>query len=1039
MTYWRVPWREGLPDGAYERLLDDGLATALAEAQSSGRHVKTRDVADGLLAAHLARAIHDAALLAFGSSKSNSEANVSLARSVLSLLQKGGAALDNAELQLGSKLLEAVWSSRIGMPTNEPSTPLDSLVGTKLIVNRRDENVLASLASEFDSADEIDLLCSFIKRSGVRKILEKVKAFTQAGRRMRVLSTTYLGASEAEALAELVRQGVEVKLSYDEETTRLHAKAWLFRRKSGFHTAYVGSSNLSHAAVTDGLEWNVRLTSVDSPQVIDRFSTIFQSYWDDPSAGFEQFDETRAIRALRSARQRGFGGAGLPEPRAAYELQPFLHQKRILDALTEARALGRQRNLIVAATGTGKTMVAAFDFARLFKSKQVGSLLFVAHRDEILEQSRRAFRDIANVDAELLTGTKKPSQDRFLFATNLTLDARREKGLLAPQAWDYVVIDEVHHAAAATYEELLKFLKPKFLLGLTATPERADGQSILQFFDRPPAADLRIWDAIDDQLLVPFSYFAVDDALIDLRQLQWKRGYGEKELTERILSAKDAWVEQIIRAMRAHLIDDQAMRALAFCVGREHADYVAARLCAHGIPARAITHGNVTPEARAEAIRALRSDAPDRPRVLCVVDVFNEGVDIPEVDTILMLRPTDSATIFLQQLGRGLRKSNGKDSLTVLDFVAHQHERFRIDRRYAAMLGLSRPDLRRAVREGFPQLPSGCVIRLEAKAQKQVLDAIRRSIGSDTKRLIEAVKETPERSLSEFLEDCELEPSELYGERRNWTSLREAAGLSIPPLAEGERDALAELQHLVHVDDERRLKLWARLAEGPSLPLSNEAERRLARMLFAVLYGPSQASDLDALRPTWVAHVSLRQELRELVEILSARSNLLPQAFDIEESVPLVGHARYLTEEIAAAFDLRGPKGLLYRPQVGVVRQAFRDLLLVTIDKSSKSKTPHLQYEDRALSPTQFQWQSQGNTGQAEDDGRRHWDHLSMKVVPHLFVREQGKDDRGLAVAYCWLGPVRHLRHEGERPITVTWQLEGAMPERLYRDLRPAV
>ncbi|MBC7172740.1 MAG: DUF3427 domain-containing protein, partial [Polyangiaceae bacterium] len=480
-------------------------------------------------------------------------------------------------------------------------------------------------------------------------------------------------------------------------------------------------------------------------------------------------------------------------------------------------------------------------------------------------------------------------------------------------------------------------------------------------------------------------------------------------------------------------------RALAFCVDTRHAKYVAERLSARGIPAQAVTHQELDPSERRPVIEALRGHATDRPRVLCAVDVFNEGVDIPEVDTLLLLRPTESPTVFLQQLGRGLRRAHGKDSLTVLDFVAIQHEEFRLDRGYAALLGLSRPELKRAVETGFPYLPSGCTIRLGELTQRQVLSAIRRSLGANEKKLVEAVRDAgQDAGLGDFLEAYDLDLADLYAKSRSWMLLRRAAGLRGPEIDEGEEDALRQVQRLIHADDERRLALWRRLAEDPDARLENEAEARLARMLFGILYGLAEGTDVDALRPRWRRHPSLRAEVRELVDVLAARSALLPRELPLEADVPLVGHAHYLTDELVAAFDVRSKDGKLYLPQQGVIRRPGYDLLLVTIDKSTKSKTPHLQYEDRALSPTEFQWQSQAGTTLDSKDGQRHVAHRERDVTPVLFVREKAKDARGVAVPYVYLGPCEHVSHEGERPITIRWRLGVGMPERLYLELKPA-
>jgi hypothetical protein len=604
-----------------------------------------------------------------------------------------------------------------------------------------------------------------------------------------------------------------------------------------------------------------------------------------------------------------------------------------------------------------------------------------------------------------------------------------------------VIVDGVHHAAAETYERLLTTLKPKELLGLTATPERTDGLDIGRYFERPWAAELRVWDAIERQILVPFNYFGVDLENVDV-SAAWERGRYKVGALSQILTGAHIWVDQVVRSLDRYVCDAGAMRSLAFCVDQAHAHFVAERLNAAKIPAVALT-ANDGWEKRSEVVRHFGSDASDRPRVLCVVDLFNEGVDIPAVDTLLMLRPTESATLFIQQLGRGLRRTEGKGCLTVLDYVAIQHKDFRFEDRYRVLLGLGRKQLKEGLKEGFARLPSGCAVQLEPSAMKQVLRRLDASLERSTASLSRRLSQLPaSTTLRGFLDAEGLGLADLYRNNRSWTALQRAAGRAMPTLSSGEEAVLENLQALVHVDDLERLSVLRELATGTCAP-TDEFTRRRVRMALTVLFDRKSAGDLDARLQDLRAMPSVRAELVELVDALTPVTRLVDVCAKLPEHIPLRLHASYLTEEIAAAFDLRTVDGGVQLPQAGVVKADHgnwkADLLLVKLDKSASSKVPHLQYEDYATSPTRFHWESQATTHQSDARGQRHIDHVALGVTPLLFVRETGKDERGLALPYRFLGPVRCIHHEGERPIRVDWELDTPMPAAILTRARVAV
>ena len=691
------------------------------------------------------------------------------------------------------------------------AVPLIPLLDTTLLTHASGEPTLWSqLQSEIESADAIDVVVAFIRRSGIRPLLDSLRRHCEAGRRLRVLTTTYTDSTERSAVDQLVDLGADVRISYDTSTTRLHAKAWVFHRESGFSTAYVGSSNLTHSAQVTGLEWNVRVSAARNPDVIAKFAAVFESYWS--GGDFVPYDPTE----FDSERARtGRTDAGPQVILSPIELRPHPFQERLLELLELSRQRGHHRNLLVAATGTGKTVMAALDYGTLRERLPRSRLLFIAHREEILDQSLATFR-YALRDAsfgEKWVGGARPTRFDHVFASIQSLHAA-DLDALAADHFDVVIVDEFHHAAAASYQRILDHVAPVELLGLTATPERSDGLPILHWFDDRIAAELRLWDAIDQQHLSPFLYFGIHDG-VDLRQIPWRRGRGyDIDALSATYTSSDAWARLVVQQVDEHA-DTSTMRALGFCVSIQHARFMADHFRRHGIAAVAIWGDSPRPEREA----ALRDLAAGRVRVVFSVDLFNEGVDVPDVDTILMLRPTESPTLFLQQLGRGLRKTRGKAFCTVLDFVGTHRTEFRFDRRYRALLGGSRRDIERAVQHQFPFLPAGCHMHLDAMASEIVLRSLREAIPTRWPAKVDELRslrrDHPDIGLAEFLAESGLDLDDIYDGSKSWSDLRQDAGAPILAAGPDERTLRRAVGRLLHVDDAERLAAYRRLLARP--------------------------------------------------------------------------------------------------------------------------------------------------------------------------------------------------------------------------------
>ena len=893
--------------------------------------------------------------------------------------------------------------------------PIIPLLDTTLLTNSPGEPVVGrQIASELASSDRVDIVMAFIRWSGVQPFESALRAVDSAGRPIRILTTTYTGSTEARALDLLRDVGAEIRVSYDLSGTRLHAKAWIFHRASGFSTAYIGSSNLTHQAQQTGLEWNVRVSGARNRGVVEKMAAVFDAYWE--SQDFEAYDRTKFLQPPPDG----------PIWPTELRLQPF--QEALLQQIEVSRRLGFHRNLLVAATGTGKTVMAAVDYANLRERSPNLRLLFVAHREEILDQARRTYQ-FALADpgfGDLWVGNHTPTAFTHVFASIQTLH-RENLARVRPDHFDVVVIDEFHHAAAASYESLLNHVRPRELLGLTATPERSDGLPILHWFGDRIAAELRLWDAISQQRLVPFTYFGVNDSVADYTHVAWTRGRGyDVNGVSNLLTGNDAWASLVISQVSRRSPNTKTMRALGFCVSIDHARYMARKFSEAGIASVAIWSDTPRNE-RADALRALATKSVN---VLFSVDLFNEGVDVPSVDTLLMLRPTDSPVLFLQQLGRGLRRHAGKTHCLILDFVGQHRKEFRFDRRFRALLGGSRSDLETQILGGFPFLPSGCHMELDAIAQERVLANIKQAMPATLPaRVAELRSFGRDVDLQTFLDKAGLDLADVYAHPSGWSDLRDRAGLPVLPAGPNEDALRRSVSRLLHIDDDERLAFYAQLLREtvpPDPPAMDDRSLRLLRMLIIQVLGQAvtrSTSLADGCRLLW-RHPQVMAELREVIAILGTRRSHLTLPLPNRPEVPLHIHASYARSEILASFGVGdGAHEVEWREGVRWLPQERTDVFLVTADKTTGHFSPTTRYRDHAMSRSLFHWESQSRTASDSPTGQRYRTHVANGSHVVLFARHR-QDHR----AFVFLGPASYVRHESERPMQVTWRLDVPIP-----------
>ena len=907
----------------------------------------------------------------------------------------------------------------------------------------------SELKREIRSSDEICWLVSFIKWTGIRIFAEDLMQFGKSGKKLKIITTSYMGATDLKAVEFLSKiPNCSVKLSYNTGQERLHAKTYIFRRYSGFDTAYIGSSNISRSALTNGLEWNLKVTTQEIPHIIEKFKSTFETYWNSPEFEHYKKEDSESYERLKNALKQARGERGPDEPTLFFDLAPRIYQKEILEKLEVERNIhGRFKNLVVAATGTGKTMVAAFDFKRFQKKNPQAKLLFVAHREEILKQSRQTFRAVLRDHSfgELWVGNHHPEHYDQLFVSVQTLKNKLSELQFSRDFYDFMIIDEVHHISASSYRPILKNLSPDILLGLTATPERQDGANILDDFCGVIATELRLPDAINERYLCPFQYFGVDDP-VDLSQTSWKAGrYDRSELTK-VYTAGDARVDHILRNMQDIIGDLSSIRALAFCVTQDHAEYMMRKFISQGVKAAALTSRN------GQDRTALRNQLIRREiNVLFVVDIFNEGVDIPEIDTVLFLRPTESLTIFLQQLGRGLRLADDKDCLTVLDFVGNAHANYDFASKFRALTGKNHISTLDEIEQDFPHLPLGCSIVLQKQAKEVILNNIKNAVVNQ-RRLLGLVRSYSEQSslpltLRNFVKlNPNVSLEHIYQTKINggggWSRLCIKAGVTHKELdKEIEKSMFRAISNrLLQCSSREYLQFVLNLVRHKfSWDRSSEIQNQMAMMVHydfwqkpGVNFGyHSLEESLRALGQDDV----LCEELEAVLELALERIEIQELPMKIGIPLALNLHARYSRDQILAAFgEHQFDKKSSSREGVLDIKSINTELLFVTLDKSDKKFSPSTSYHDYAVNEWLFHWQTQNSARPDKGKGLEYVNHLALNKQVLLFIREKSKDEYGRTMGFVNIGPVKIDSYNGLKPMNITWQLHEPLPPHLWHD-----
>lgn len=936
---------------------------------------------------------------------------------------------------------EKINKSKIKNNNIRPLTPISQ---SYLFTNSNNEpDLISELKREILSSDNIDILVSFIRWSGLRLIKDELIEHTQT-KKLRIITTSYMGASEFKAIKFLSElPNTEVKISYDTQRTRLHAKSYMFNRNTGFTTAYIGSSNISKDAMTTGLEWNMKVSEKDSKNIVDKFKATFESYFNDEEfKTFTEEDEEKLKTELKKARVSELKNEN--NDIVNIDVRPYHYQQEILDTLSVERdVLGHNKNLVVAATGVGKTVISAFDYKN-FKSQNKGKvnrLLFIAHREDILSQSLKTFRTILRDRnfGGLYSGNFTPNNIDHVFMTIQTFNSKKFDECLDKEFYDFIIIDEFHHASAPSYQKILEHFKPKVLLGLTATPERMDGKDVLEYFDGRISSEMRLCEAIDKKLLSTFQYFCISDEL-DLSKLKWsKGGYDNKELTElltidKLNSKKRA--DLVIRSLHDYISDIDEVVGLGFCVSIEHSNFMANYFNDKKIPSVAIS-SKTTKDERDKAKSGLING---KYKFAFVVDLYNEGVDIPEVNTILFLRPTESLTVFLQQLGRGLRLSDNKECLTVLDYVGQAHKNYNFYEKFSSIARKKGKVLKEEIENGFITLPKGCHLHMEKQAKEYILRNINSFINNKititNKIKTFEIESGKKLNLENFIEFYNITLKEIYKTKNSFYRLCVNAKVKEDFSDIDEKYLSSGMIRLTNTDSVKLLKFWIETLQNykneNKIANLTDSEEQMLLMLYYTLYTKSPKElGINNIIEFLKRLYSNRLMYEEILEVLKYNLNhikvkTLSDGLKFESNLEV--HSTYTKEQILAAFgkntiDKQYPlrEGVLY------IEEIKTDIFLITLNKVEKHFSPSTMYEDYAINDKVFNWQSQSRTSIDSPTGQRYVNHMNTNNNVLLFVRENKRED-GITSPYIYLGPADIVSYSGSKPINIVWKLKNTLP-----------
>lgn len=949
-------------------------------------------------------------------------------------------------------------------------------------------NFFKTLKTEMHTADQADFMVSFIRWSGLQLLLRSFDELRKNGKTARILTSSYMSITEPKALRRLMEmEHVEVRM-FQSGATSFHTKAYLFSRLSNLHTVIIGSSNLSKAAISSGYEWNVKLPDGPHTLIYEQARQLFEDLWNDARSIPLSEDFINQYVAFYQAARKSNLSSQFPsslirqqdnktllkvaETQTLYgskeitKLAPNAMQEKALEALRETRENGNTKGIVIAATGTGKTYLSAFDVHQT----QAKTLLFLAHREELLENAKNTFADVFETDEFMgkVTGTVKEWNQPFLFSTVQSLHREEVLARFHPAHFDFVIVDEFHHAEAETYKKIIEYFKPKFLLGLTATPERMDGKDVLALCDYNVVYEIRLHQALEENLLAPFHYYGLSDNTVDYEKVDIKNGQFVEESLVGALKTHER-VDYVLEMVGKFDHDGDKRRALGFCYSIEHARFMAEEFRYRGYQALHLT-GDDDPAYRREIIQRLEDDQ-DSLEFIFTVNIFNEGIDIPSLNLVLFLRPTESPTIFIQQLGRGLRKWKGKEYVTILDFIGNYQKSFIIPLALAGQTNhraFDRDALRVSIQTEFANLPDGCFVDFEEITRQQILEKIQ-SIRMDQNQLLANLYAEFKRELgrSPEIEDFLYSPvvpslnffiqkfgswvdtKKKMDDCNSWDTFLLDLPLELEMVQRMEQMypvkwpyelavlSLAVVYDRVSVEQVIKFlgeKFGTKLDQSKHKGYILRSMQKLSetykkqKWSFGTVIDDNFVMD-DLIKSAWLEKLFCEYANKRLEYGLTEfrRTFQVYSYFQSTQQVQL--YQNYTRNELMYLFQSPAKEGSW---REGISRVDNHYLYFVTLNKGEDTEE-HLNYHDYFIDQNHFHWQSANQTSHNSDRGKDYMYHQERGIHIHLFIRKFDSM-HGKTLPFMYVGELEYIKSHGDNPMNITWKLKQQLPNDIFLD-----
>ena len=977
----------------------------------------------------------------------------------------------------------------------------------ELITNEKLQfrNFFTYLKQELLSCKKFYFIVSFIRYSGIQLLISVLDELEEKGVFGEIITSVYLNITDSKALKKLLEyKNIKVKI-YNNSSESFHTKAYFFEKEK-YHSVIIGSSNISQSALYSAEEWNVKLTNSSFFDIFGKSLKQFETLWKSNEAIELTEDFVREYENYKSniSIQGTFDYRKSKEKKNHFE--PNSMQKKALEKLMTTRKKGNKKGLVIAATGTGKTFLAAMDIKNFYNNKsnveneieklfnnhktnkeniKNGKILFIAHREELLENAMNVFSKILNIHKQnfgRIFAGKKEFDKKMVFATIQSLRNCYEK--FEKEHFDYVVVDEFHHSSSDSYVKVLEYFEPQFLLGLTATPKRMDGKDILELCDYNVVEEINIKEALEEDLIVPFHYFGINDYLVDYSKIPYRNGkYDEEKLLENLMLNRRT--DYIVEKIKKFGFDGDKLSGVAFCQNIEHAFFMKEEFKKKGYKADTITAQTNSSE-RTEILEKFKNKEIE---ILCVVDILNEGIDIPTINLLLFLRPTMSSTIFIQQIGRGLRKAKNKDFVTIIDFIGNHKKDYLLINYFSSevdnkdTLFTKKEKIINEIKNQFSNIPKSCYVELDRICQNRIIEKIEK-INFSSKNILKEMyldyKAEIGKSEDEFLQvrdfdtnielfqelclkmhsfynaQLQFEDSKIFKKENEKNPLNKTETefleylekkltlvepftfLIIDYLATGKEyinnsDLLNKYKKFFDIKGNfEKYYLLNRIFE--ELMEDDILEKTLYGYKFSKkyekLFSNGKSNEKSTIKSNQKVNKSnFINRLKQLI-YLGLNEFKRNDLDEFNENI-LISYKEYKRVELQILLDSKVPKGSW---RAGYANTDKDICLFATIDKTHIFQE-NLKYDNSLFADDIIQWISQPKTSHNSSVGQMFIHHKEKGFKVHIFIRKYAFMNGNKTNPFIYLGNAQYYSSQGDKPMKILWKLDKKIPQKLIYEL----